>query len=69
MVSISDCSWSWTPVSESESSGMANEDFANYVDYILPQDVVHINNNMRDPVPIVACLSGTTIVGARSTSK
>lgn len=48
---------------------MANEDFANYVDYILPKDVVHINNNMRDPVPIVACLSGTTIVGARSTSK
>ncbi|KAH9991157.1 hypothetical protein BJV77DRAFT_1118723, partial [Russula vinacea] len=35
MVSISDCSWSWTPVSESESSGMANEDFANYVDYIF----------------------------------
>lgn len=36
---------------------MANEDFANYVDYILPKDVVHINNNMRDPVPIVPGMS------------
>ncbi|KAF8470293.1 alpha beta-hydrolase [Russula ochroleuca] len=34
---------------------VGNQDFANYVDYILPKDV--------------AWVSGTTIVGARSTSK
>lgn len=35
---------------------VGNEDFANYVDFILPKDVGHINN-MRDPVPIVPGMS------------